>query len=151
MLKTCACMFMNVLLCLRVHVWVLLYPCGQWFMSVCLPSRPLRQYTICSQAGSQEAHKGAHMAEHRAPEQSPPTHHMQAHAHEWTMHLRRDNCWCFCHFCHCNFLKLVLKKRCYKQGPYTVWKSLEFHFCIFSCVGVDHVKPKGACISRLFF
>lgn len=59
-------------------------PCGQWLESVCLLSRALRHCAICNQAGSQEAHIGAHMAGHLAPAQSPPT---QSHV---------DICTCLC-------------------------------------------------------
>lgn len=60
--------------CMSVYVH-LLRPCGQWFVSVCLLSITLRHCAICNQAGSQEAHIGAHMAGHHAPTQSQAPSH----------------------------------------------------------------------------
>lgn len=64
-------------------------PCDQWFVSVCLLSRALRHWAICNQAGSQEAHIGAHMAGHHAPAQSPPT---QSHADKCTCLYSTSKC-----------------------------------------------------------
>lgn len=50
-----------------------LCPCGRRFESCFLPSWTFRHRAICNQAGSQEAHTGAHMAGLRSPAQPPPT------------------------------------------------------------------------------
>ena len=66
---------------LQVHVRPFAVPMWAQFVSVCLLSRVLRHCAICIQAGSQEAHTGAHMAGHRSPTQSQPT---QSHAYMCT-------------------------------------------------------------------
>lgn len=50
-----------------------LCPCGRRFESCFLLSWTFRHRAICNQAGSQEAHTGAHMAGLRSPAQPPPT------------------------------------------------------------------------------
>lgn len=61
-----------------------LCPCGRWFESCFLLSWTFRHRAICNQAGSQEAHTGAHMAGLRSPAQPPPT-----RSHDRAPHAKR--------------------------------------------------------------